>query len=71
MWYMSSIYDTSIISFVLKISPLEHCVLLLSPSCKSRYGHFKDYFRESVYRYALGLIVFRFFENCNVSLYSY
>ena len=46
MWYMSSIYDTSIISFVVKISLLEHCVLLLSPSCKSRYGHFEDSFRK-------------------------
>ena len=45
---MSSIYDTSIIPFALKIPPFQHCQLLLPPSRKSRYGYSQDIFGESV-----------------------
>ena len=49
----------------------QHCQLLLSPSRKSRYGHSEDSVRESDSAFALDLIVFVLFENCNVCFYSY
>lgn len=57
MGHMSKIYDTNIIYFVLKIFLFHYCLILLSPSLKSRYSPSENSVRENVSGYAFGLIV--------------
>ena len=72
MGHMSSVYDTSIIPFALsKISLFQDCPLLLSPISKSCYSLSEGNVCESVSGYAVGLIVFALFKNCDVYFYSH
>ena len=59
--HMSLTYGTSTILFVLKLLPFQHCLLLWSPSHKSRYSHSADNVRENVSDYGFTRLFFFFF----------
>ena len=67
---MSLTHGTSTILLTLKILPVQHGLLLWSPSHKSRYGHSADNVCENVSGYGLGLTVFVLSENYDACFFS-